>query len=81
MFCSLPDPGEKIDYQVTDYPGRFPGMPRTLQEALAALNSDGFLTGALGEELVKAFCMMKKREWEAYLAHISDWERNYYLNC
>ena len=56
-------------------------MPRTLQEALSALHSDEYLRGALGEELVEAFTMLKTREWEAYLAHISDWERDYYLNC
>jgi glutamine synthetase len=61
--------------------------PATLVDALDALAADDQLTKALGSELVEAFTIMKRGEWERYAAavedttttEVSDWELDYYL--
>jgi glutamine synthetase len=62
-------------------------IPANLDAALRALEADAQLSGALGEELVTAFSMLKQAEWDRYLAsgadpastEISEWELRYYL--
>jgi glutamine synthetase len=62
-------------------------IPPTLDAALAALNADARLVEALGPELVEAFTILKRGEWERYVAatedtettDVTDWELRYYL--
>jgi glutamine synthetase len=62
-------------------------IPATLAEALDALNADARLVEALGPELVEAFTILKRGEWERYAGavddtattEVSDWELRYYL--
>jgi glutamine synthetase len=62
-------------------------IPANLDAALRALEADAPLSGALGEELVTAFSMLKQAEWDRYVAsgadpastEISEWELRYYL--
>ena len=62
-------------------------IPPTLESALDALAADKELVTALGEEMVEAFTILKRAEWERYLAAVgkpdsteaSDWEIAYYL--
>ena len=62
-------------------------IPGSLDEALKSLEADSELCDALGAELVTAFTILKRAEWERYLAATSDpttteatpWEIEYYL--
>jgi len=62
-------------------------IPATLSDALDALNADARLVEALGRELVEAFTILKRGEWERYAGavedtsgtEVSDWELRYYL--
>ena len=62
-------------------------IPRTLGAGLAALNADARLVEALGPEVVEAFTILKRGEWERYVAatedtettDVTDWELRYYL--
>jgi glutamine synthetase len=62
-------------------------IPATLEDALAAFQADKELCGALGEDLVTAFVMLKEAEWKRYTEAVSDpattdvtdWEIAYYL--
>ncbi len=61
-------------------------VPATLAEALDALEADKEIVAALGEEFVTAFGILKRAEWERYLANVpdpavtepTDWELRYY---
>jgi glutamine synthetase len=62
-------------------------IPANLDDALKALEADQELVGALGPELVEAFGILKRGEWERYLAsgaqpgttEVMPWELAYYL--
>jgi glutamine synthetase len=62
-------------------------IPPNLDAALDALAADKELVEAIGPEAVEAFTILKRAEWERYLAsgadpsstEISDWELAYYL--
>ena len=62
-------------------------IPANLSDALDALNADEQLVQALGPELVEAFTILKRGEWERYesavedtsTTDVSDWELRYYL--
>ena len=62
-------------------------IPANLAEALDELNADRRLCEALGPELVEAFTILKRGEWERYLGavvdpattDVTDWELRYYL--
>jgi glutamine synthetase len=62
-------------------------IPQNLDAALDALAADKELVGALGSELVDAFTILKRAEWERYLASgvdpsttdVTPWEIEYYL--
>jgi glutamine synthetase len=61
-------------------------VPATLSEAITALEMDTRLCEALGAPLVEAFVMLKRAEWERYVAAVEDpattdltpWELDYY---
>ena len=62
-------------------------IPPNLDAALDALAKDDDLIEALGRELIEAFTILKRAEWERYLASGADpattdvtpWELSYYL--
>jgi glutamine synthetase len=63
-------------------------IPANLNEALEAFQADTELCEALGPDLVTAFTMLKRAEWERYLkadpaAETADtpaeWELEYYM--
>jgi glutamine synthetase len=62
-------------------------IPDNLDAALNALAADTELVEAMGREVVEAFTILKRAEWERYLASgadplstdVTDWELRYYL--
>jgi glutamine synthetase len=54
-------------------------LPRTLPEALAALERDDVVAGAVGETALKHFLTVKRNELAAYETHVHPWERDTYL--
>lgn len=53
-------------------------LPRDLFDALGALSRDEVLTQRLGSAFVAQFLGCKYGEWDAYAAHVSDWELERY---
>ncbi len=53
-------------------------LPQSLAEALAALEADEVVRGALGAELSAEFLRLKRAEWTEYARHVSAWERDRY---
>lgn len=54
-------------------------LPRTLDEALDALEADAELCAALGPQIVETFVAVKRFELERHHAWVSDWEIAEYL--
>ena len=62
-------------------------VPANMADALDALNADERLVRALGPEIVEAFTILKRGEWERYVGavedptttDVSDWELRYYM--
>ena len=54
-------------------------LPRSLWEAMAALEADSFFKQAFGEGFVKYVLMMKQSEVDRFLGEVTDWEMNEYF--
>ena len=54
-------------------------LPDTLHSALKDLADDEVIKGSMGEHLYQSFEEAKTREYDAYSAHVSDWERQRYM--
>jgi glutamine synthetase len=54
-------------------------LPRTLQEAIDALEASQLARDVLGEELHRAYIEFKRAEWDDFHNTVSDWEWNRYL--
>jgi glutamine synthetase len=59
--------------------GEFEPLPTTLDAALDALQEDQAFRELLGEEFVAVFTTMKRSELARLKAHVTDWERDEYL--
>jgi len=54
-------------------------VARSLEQALRLLEEDNDLSQVLGALFVKAYCAVKREEFEAFNKVISSWEREYLL--
>jgi glutamine synthetase len=54
-------------------------LPRSLPEALAALERDEVVANALGETALRHFLAVKRHELDEYERHVHPWERAMYL--
>jgi glutamine synthetase len=79
------DPGEPHTenlYRASDEEIRAQGitcLPRTLEEAIEALERDPLSKTVLGELMFGTYTSFKRQEWQEYHNHVSDWERERYL--
>lgn len=80
------DPGDPIPlnmYEQSDEQLRELGvstLPRTLLEAVEALDADSLAGEVLGPELKASFVGLKTREWWDYHNIVSSWEHERYLD-
>ncbi len=51
----------------------------SLEESLAALKKDKAMQEMLGEDFVKLFTTVKQAELDRFRSHVTDWERDEYL--
>ena len=56
-----------------------PKLPTTVEESLAALESDSKLRDLLGDEFVTAYTVMRRHELQRFADHVTDWELDEYL--
>jgi glutamine synthetase len=79
------EPPAPIDYDVghlSDEEAAARGiarLPGNLPDALAALEADGVIAGALGSIIFPEFLKVKRAELAAYNLHVHPWERKLYL--
>lgn len=79
------DPGEPHTenmYEMTEAELEASGvamLPRTLAEALDAVEGDPLARATFGPDMHDAWLAFKRQEWLSYLNHVSDWEKDRYL--
>ena len=73
------DPGKRHDidmyaegHTVTDAPK----LPLNLLDAIRAFEADSAFTAMLGAEFSASYAKMKRQEWQSYMAHFTQWERD-----
>jgi glutamine synthetase len=70
------DPGPSAD---TPYETKAVPLPKSLREAVSALNDDPFFREALGAAFVDYYVHIKNAEIERFQAEVSDWEHREYF--
>jgi glutamine synthetase len=74
------DPGPPLAGDVgADPPEGVMSVPRTLGAALGHLEVDAAIQEALGPLIVDEFVKIKRSEWEAFVSHVGQWDREWYL--
>jgi glutamine synthetase len=71
------DPGPPAD---DPYSAPATGLPRSLGEAVDALDADPVFAAAWGAEVVSWYSSLKRAEFARYLAYVSDWEQREYFD-
>ena len=71
------DPGPSAD---TPYEAAAPLLPKSLREAISALDDDPFFRTALGSAFVDYYVRIKKAEVDRFQAEITDWEQREYFD-
>jgi glutamine synthetase len=79
------DPGKQIDENLYDWSQQqldeagVKLLPQSLLEAVGEFEKDEVLRAALGQGLSRELIDLKRMEWVEYSRHVSDWERQRYL--
>ena len=78
------DPGKPENrniYDAMDAGKEVTKLPMSLGEAIEALKKDEFLMEALPDEMGKVFLHYKEDEWAKFMATVTDWDMETYLDC
>ncbi len=78
----LPDEAEDNIYEMTPAERAAMGitsLPRSLGEALGEMERSELVAETLGEHLFNFFLANKRREWDQYASHVTEFELNRYL--
>ena len=76
---SKADPGKRhdIDMYAEGHKVRgAPQLPLNMLDALRAYDKDKELKAAMGEEFSSAFLNLKMQEWNSYVSHFTQWEKD-----
>ncbi|MEO1538233.1 MAG: type III glutamate--ammonia ligase [Pseudomonadota bacterium] len=72
------DPGARLDidmyaqgHTITDAKR----LPLNLLDAIRSFEADQVFTDMIGSAMSAAFAKLKHKEWQSYMSHFSDWER------
>jgi glutamine synthetase len=71
------EPGPSAD---TPYEAKAPLLPKSLREAILALDDDPFFRTAFGSEFVDYYVHIKKAEVERFQVEVTDWEQREYFD-
>jgi glutamine synthetase len=82
IHCGMDGVRRKLDPgapEQTPYASQAPLMPRSLDEALAALRDDACLKEGLGAQFLDYYCRIKEAEIARFNAEVSEWEHREYF--
>jgi glutamine synthetase type III len=78
------DPGKRLDinmYTEGQRARNVKKLPLNLLDALRETQKSKLLRSALGDAFVDSYTKLKLRQWDAYSAAITPWERDQTLDC
>ncbi|MBD2102651.1 glutamine synthetase family protein [Leptolyngbya sp. FACHB-261] len=78
------DPGEPEErniYEAMEAGKQVKKLPMSLGESLERLAADEVIKSALPEEMYQVYNWYKRDEWEKFLATVTDWDTETYLDC
>ena len=78
------DPGRRLDINMYQEGHKARGakkLPLNLLDAVRLTQRSKVLRAAMGEEVIDSYCKLKMQEWQGYASTITDWERDYTLDC
>ena len=77
------DPGEPEErniYEAMEAGKQVKKLPMSLGDALDALERDEVIKSALPGEMYRVFMHYKRDEWEKFMATVTDWDTEMYLD-
>jgi glutamate---methylamine ligase len=78
------DPGKRLDIDMYADGHKVKGakkLPLNLLDAIRLTDKNAFVREALGNELIDAYVKLKLGDWQSYMHHLSQWERDHTLDC
>jgi glutamine synthetase type III len=72
------DPGKRLDvnmYEASEVAQAARRLPHNLLDALRALDASAMLREALGPSFVDSYVKLRMVEWQDYMSHLTEWER------
>ena len=79
------DPGKRLDIDMYANPhlagDGVKKLPLNLLDAIRLTQASDVLRDALGGDIVDSYCSLKMEEWNSYMTHLSQWERDNSLDC
>jgi glutamine synthetase len=79
---SLGEPEQRNIYDLTQEDrDRYTKLPMSLGEGIEALERDEVAKSALPGEMYRVLMHYKRDEWERYLATVTDWDLENYIDC
>ena len=82
-FHTNADPGKRYDIDMYKDGHKVRGAPRlplNLLDALREFDKNKALKAAMGDEFSAAYIKMKNQEWNSFVSHFSNWEREHTLD-
>ena len=77
------DPGEperRNIYGAIEEGKQVRALPKSLAEALDALEEDEVVKSALPDEMYRVFMHYKRDEWERFMATVTEWDLENYID-
>ncbi|MFT5175703.1 MAG: glutamine synthetase type III [Gammaproteobacteria bacterium] len=78
------DPGTRLDINMyTDghTVKNAKKLPLNLLDAVRAFSASKIMASAFGDEFAQAYTKLKTEDWNDYMRHLTQWERDHTLNC
>lgn len=78
------DPGERLDINMYEDGHKLKNvkrLPLNLLDALRLMEKSKVLNEAFGKDAIQSYLKLRMRDWNAYMSHSSQWERENTLDC
>lgn len=78
------DPGKRHDVDMYAEGHKIRGakkLPLNLLDAVRLTDKSKFVREAMGDELIDAYVKLKLQDWQSYMGHLTQWERDTTLDC
>ena len=77
------EPGTRLDvnmYEPRAAPVDIPRLPLNLLDALRAFQTSTVLREALGSSFIDSYIKLRMTQWNDYMRHLTEWEREHTLD-